>query len=272
MKQIKKLLLILLMLFVYLSNIYAVAVVENTNPDQLNENAGKKPMLTDTQKQIIIWGLIIAVFGGLFIFLIYWIWKKLNENKRKDSDLLFSKYLIDCKNTHQNRDRRMKYRNIWTLGLSWRRSEIILNTSEQGLKYFGYYNGELIEANSFLLINCHRPAGFLGLGSEEDIIIIPYELRSLVRKEIIRGRYELLIDAESIDLALNTDYYNQIVVKNPKNNERVLQMNEYIWHNYGEAYSMRQVLKENTLNYRDNMEKSVELNPNIQLERKNPKN
>lgn len=266
----KKILFNLFLLMLFITNIFGVQVVENTQT-QVDDPNAKKPMLTPEQQNIIIWGLIIGVFGGLFIWLIYWIWKKLQENQRKDTDLLFSKYLIDCKNTHQNRDRRLKYRNMWLLGLSWKRAEIILNT-ENGLKYFGYYNGELVEANNFILINCHRPAGFLNLGSEQDIIVIPYELRKLVRKEIIRGRYELLIDAEAIDCALNTDYYNQIVVKNAKNNEQVLQMNEYIYEKYVVGYSMRQVLKDNILNYRDNMEKAVDLNPNIQIERKNPKN
>jgi hypothetical protein len=265
----KKFFINIFLLIMLTLNVFGVQVVENTAnmPDDPN---AEKPMLSPEQQNIIIWGLIIGVFGGLFIWLIYWIWKKLQENQRKDTDLLYSKYLIDVKNTHQNRDRRLKYRNMFLLGLTWKRAEIILNT-ENGLKYFGYYNGELIEANNFILINCHRPAGFLNLGSEQDIIIIPYELRTLVRKEIIRGRYELLIDAEAVDLALNTDYYNQIVVKNPKNKEQVLNFNEFIFEKYMIGYSMRQVLKDHTLNYRDNMEKSVDLNPHIQVSRKDPK-
>jgi len=265
MNKILKKIFILLLLLIYVNNIFAVEVVENAQPIEQ-----KKPMFTDAQKNIIIWGLIITFFGGLFIWLIYWIFKKLNENKRKDTDLLYSKYLIDCKNTHQNRDRRMKYRNMWLLGLSWKRAEIILNT-ENGLKYFGYYNGELIVKDNFLLINCHRPAGFLNLGSEQDIIIIPYEMRKLIRKELIRGRYELLIDAESIDEALNTDYYAQIVVKNPKNNDELFNYYELVKVKYLENYAHRQVVKDLTLNYTDNMNKAVEINPNISVEKKNPK-
>ncbi len=250
------------MLIMLMATAFGVEVVENAIVQE------KKPLLTDQQKEIIIWGLIIMIFLALLSWLIWWIWKKIKENERKDSDLLYSKYLIDCKNTHQNRDTDLKYKNIFTFFLLWKRADVILNT-ERGMKYFGKYNGELIVKDSFFLLNIHRSKGWFS--SEQDIIIIPYFLRKLFRKEKINGKYQIILEAESIDEALNTDYYNVIVVKNPTDKEKLVNFNEYIVKEFMDKFVFRQTIKDNLLNYKESMDKVVEINPNIQTERKNPR-
>lgn len=264
MNKLKKQILSIIVLILMATNIFAVEVIQNA-PVVIE----KKPLLTDQQKTIVVWGLIIMIFLALISWLIWWIIKKIKENQRKDKDLLYSKYLIDLKNTNQNKDGDLKYKSIFKFFLFWNRVDVVLNT-ERGLKYFGKYDGELIVKNNFFLVTIHRPSGWFS--SEKDIIIIPYNMRTLFRKEKVNGKYVVLLDCESIDEALNTDYYNTIVVKNPLDNNGLINFNGYIEKFFMKDYVLHQVIKDDLLNYKESMDKSVELNPSIQVSRKDPKN
>jgi hypothetical protein len=263
--KLNKILMSILLLVMLFSNVFSVVIVENAPPPEEE----KKPLLTEGQKQFLVIALIVTILLGLIFLLIWWIWKKIKENERKDKDLLFAKYLIDCKNTHLNRDHNLKYKNWKTLFFTYKRGDIILNT-ENGLKVFGRYDGELIVKDAFVLITLWRKQGFFK-PAEQDIIIIPYEARKLIRKENVTGDWQLTIEAESIDEALNTDYYAQIVVKNPKNKDKLVNFNEYIVTEFMDKYVHRQIIKDNLLNYHENMNEAVEVNPYINNERKNPR-
>jgi len=217
----------------------------------------------------IFFGLLFGLFLAIIILVIWWIVRKIQEAKRKNSDLLFGKYLLDLAKTHQNKDSRLKKRNWKTCFLTYKRSSIYLQTKEEGLKEFGKYDGELIEKDNFFIIAIYKVTGIFT--RERDLILIPYELRKIVKKELHSGNFEMLIDAESVTEALNTDYYGQLIFKNPKDNNKLIDFNDYIQQTYLTKFVDRQVLKDSLLTYADAIQKATELNPNIQTERKNPK-
>jgi len=256
--------ILILSLELNLFNSFAITIVEN-KPKAVTTSSGIGNIFVGA----IFMGLFFGAIVGLIIFIIYFIVKKIKENKRKHSDLLYSKFLIEVEKCHQNRDKNLKYRNWKTFFLTWKRGTILLRTSENGLKIFGKYDGELIEKDNFILLAVYRVTGIFS--RDKDIIIIPYELRKLITKEIHNKKMEVIINAESIDEALNTDYYGQIVVTDTKDNDKLINFNEYIQETFMQKYIMRQVIRDNLLDYKLSMDKAVEINPNIQVERKNPK-
>jgi hypothetical protein len=254
-------------ILIILSNIVlGVVVIENPN---LNPEPEKEGGIGSAISGAIFMGLLLGLAVGVVIFVIYWIIKKIKENQRKHTDLLYSRFLIELKNSHQNRDTELKKRNIFTFGLTYARTDIYLNTKEKGIKYFGKYDGELLVKDNFYLIAVHRITGMFS--REKDIIIIPYELRNKVRKEKINGKSMLLIEGESVDECLNTDFYNEIIFQDEKTKDKLISFNDYISTHYLQNYVYRQIIKDNLLDYKESLDKIVEMNPYIQTERKNPK-
>lgn len=258
--KLRYLLLTLLSFF----SVNAVQVVEN------------KPVIETAQNTTanliagaVIMGLGVGIAIGIIIFIIYWIVKKIKESNRRHSDLLYGHFLIELEKCKHNRDEKLKKRNWKTFFLTFKRADIYLDTIEDGLKYFGKYEGEVIQKDEFLLIATYRSTGIFT--RERDIIIIPYIMRTLIKKDVRYKKYSMTIKAESIDETLNTDYYAQLVIKNPKDNDKLINFHEFIYDKYMTNYVHRQVLKDILLDSKDSVEKAVELNPNIQTERKNPK-
>jgi len=258
--------LIILLFGLLLNNVFSITIIENVKKTAPNPNSPLGSIIGGA----IVMGVGLGIIVGLIIFIIWFIVNKIREAKRKHSDLLYQKFTIEVSKCHQNRDSRLKKRNFKTFFLTFKRSNILLNTQEEGLKVFGKYDGELIEKDNFVLLSIYRVTGVFS--REKDIIIIPYELRKLLKKEKHGKNWELIIKAESIDEALNTDYYGQLVVKDNKDNDKLINFNEYIQEKFMKKYIMRQVIKDNLLDYKSSMDKAVEINPNVQVERKNPKN
>ncbi len=263
-----KILLILSFTLLLINSIFGVVIVENPNAQQLGNNQEPNTFFQAFGGAIFM-GLLIGVGLGGFILVVWLIVRKIKENQRKVSDLLYSRFLIELKNCHQNRDVRLKRRNLWTFGLTWKREEIYINTDENGVKYFGKYDGELIVKDNFILYGVYRVTGIFS--REKDIIIIPYELRNKARKELIKGKWVVTIYGEGIDEVLNTDFFNEVVFKNPLDNDKLITFTDYIHKQYLENYVYRQIIKDNLFEYKDSLDKITELNPNIQVERKNPK-
>jgi len=260
-----KLLLVMIMGVLTLNNVLGITIMENVKKTAPVNNSPVGSIIGGA----VVMGVGLGIFVGLIIFIIWFIVNKIREARRKHSDLLYQKFTIEVSKCHQNRDGRLKKRNYKTFFLTFKRSNILLDTTEEGLKVFGKYDGELIEKDNFVLLSIYRITGIFS--REKDIIIIPYELRKLLKKEKHGKNWELIIKAESIDEALNTDYYGQLVVKDNKNNDKLINFNEYIQENFMKKYIFRQVIKDNLLDYKSSMDKAVEINPNIQVERKNPK-
>jgi len=268
MKNLKNIVISNIIILFLVNVTFAISVVENSPTAVAPPPASSG--LADVIAGGVVIGIGVGVFIGIIIFVIYLITSKIKENKRKHSDLLYSKFLIELEKCHQNRDTKLKYRNWKTFFLTFKRSDIILDTVEDGIKVFGKYDGEVIIKDNFYLIAIYRVTGIFS--REKDIVIIPYQLRKLVKKERHNSKFEMIIGAESIDEALNTDYYAQLVIKSHLDDNKLINFNEYIMDKYMRKYVMRQVIKEDLLDFKDSMSKVIELNPTINFERKNPRN
>lgn len=265
----KKILLLLSIITLSFNLIFGIVVVENPTQEQIGGNQQSGGFVELFGGAIAI-GLIIGGTIGLIIFGIWFVIRKIKENQRKVNDLLYSRFVIELKNCHQNRDVRLKRRSLKTFGLTWKRENIYLNTNENGYKYFGKYDGELIVKDNFLLFGVYRPTGLFT--RERDIIIIPFELREKTRKEQVNGKWVLSIYGEGIDEVMNTDFYNEVIFIHPEDKDKLISFSNYINKTYLENYVYRQVIKDNLLEYKDSLDKITELNPNIQVGRKDPKN
>jgi len=258
-----KYLLVFCITFYLSSNIWGVQVIENT---QIKETTSSG--LSNVVSGGIATGVMFGLIIGIIIIIIWLILRYIKLNMRKNNDLLYSKYLLELDKCNYNKDSRLKWRSWKSFFLTFKRSEILLNTKD-GFKMYGFYDGEMIQKDKFFLIATYRIISLFK--RDKDILIIPYELRHKVRKELINGKYVLIIDCESIDEALNTDYYSQCVFSHPKDDNSLISFNDYIQKTYMEKFVLRQAIKDNLLNYKESMDKVTEINPNIQVERKNPK-
>ena len=261
-----KKLIILLSLLLLFSNSFGVELVSAPPVQTNNASSTTTDLIVGMIGVVIVGGILIAIITVI----IAWINNKIQEAKRRHQDLLYAKFLVEVDKCSQNRDSRLKKKRWWTMFIVWKRSHIYLNTKEEGLKLFGNYDGEVIIKDNFLLISVHRRKSIWKV--ERDIIIIPYELRKIVHKEFVSKKWNLMIDCESIDEALNTDYYNTVVIKDHKDDDKLINFNEYIQNKFMDKYIYRQVIKDNLLNYKDSMDEAVEINPNVQVGRKNPNN
>lgn len=251
----------------YLSSIiFGVSVIEN-QPLPINNTSSSG--LSSVVASGVGTGLFLGIFVGVIILIIWLVIRNIKNNQRKYTDLLFGKYKIELEKCLLNKDSRLKYRNWKTFFLTFKRADIMLNTSD-GLKKYANYDGEMIQKDKFLLIAIYRVTGIFT--RDKDILIVPYQVRNRVKKELINGKYVMLIQAESIDEALNTDFYSQLVFKDTNNNDNLISFNDYIQKQYAEVFVLRQTIKDNLLTYKNTMDKAIEMNPNIQYERKNPKN
>ena len=259
-----KLMLAFCVTFYVSSAIWGVSVVENLPVVKETSSGGMGDVIAGG----VGTGLFLGLFVGVIILIIWLIIRNIRANERKHSDLLYGKYKIELEKCNHNKDTRLKWRNWKTGFLTFKRSQILLDT-ETGLKFFGYYDGEMIQKDKFYLIATYKITGIFT--RDKDIVIIPYELRHKVKKDLINGNYVMTIKAESIDEALNTDYYAQCVFKDSQNKDGLISFNDYIQKEYMETYVLRQVVKDNLLDYKTSMDKAIELNPNIQYGRKDPK-
>lgn len=263
--MLKRISSIFLTLFTIVST-QAVTIVENT-PKPVKAEATNS-VATGFASAIGL-GLMIGLVVGGFILIVYLVVRKIQENKRKHSDLLFGLFNIQLEKCNQNKDSKLKFRN-WKLAfLTFKRADVYLETSNKNIKFYGNYDGELIIKTEFLLISLYKKRGLFS--RERDIIIVPFWLRHLVRKELINDKWAVIINAESIDEALNSDYYSQLVIVNPKDDNKLIDYSDYLQTNFMDKYVHRQIIKDLSLDYKDSIEKVVEMNPNIQTERQNPK-
>ena len=249
----------------YLSSlVLGISVIENTKVIKDEAKGGMGNVIAGG----IGTGLFLGLFFGVIILIIWLIIRNIRANERKHNDLLYGKYKIELEKCNQNKDSKLKKRNWKTFFLTYKRSQILLDT-DTGFKFFGYYDGEMIQKDKFLLIATYKINGIFT--RDKDIIIIPYQLRNKVKKDLINGDYVITIKAQSIDEALNTDYYAQCVFKDPKDDDKLISFNDYIQKEYMETYILRQVVKDNLLDYKTSIDKAIELNPNIQYGRQDPK-
>jgi len=233
------------------------------------QNAPVKEIATSNKDIYIgIFAVIVGVtlfIGGIGL-LIAWVSRKINDSQRKHNDLLFRKFNTEIEHANINKDGRFKKRNWKTLWITWSRSNVFANT-ENGLRSIGKYDGELLKKEEFILISFKISKNFFT--KLNYIIVIPYELRNIIIKNTDR-KNEIWINCEGLDEVTNTDFYMIPILKDLTNNDKFIDFSNRVFSEFVETYVYKDIIKENLLKYRDSIKESTELNPNIQVGRKNP--
>lgn len=264
----KKFKSILILLYLFLINVvYSVEVVPIKNIEEVTNNNPQN----ETLKGIIIFVFTILILIGLAALIlilivrgIIKIQKKIKDINKSKKDFLYKTFEINSELCHKNRDTDLKKRKLKTLFLTWHRSPIYIDT-ENGLKQIGFYDGETYKKENFLMIGIYNKLGMFKVN--RTIILVPYILRNIIRREIIDGKKIIILKCEGLDAYNNTEYYMIPLIKD-KDNKSFLDFSDYIHKQFIEKTVYQDLIKENLLQYREGIIKSVEMNPNLQFKRR----
>jgi len=215
-------------------------------------------------------GLVVIIILSIIFFIVSKIIKKIKSNKKKMEDLEYYKYSIDLKNANMNKNARYKYKAWWSLGLLWSRAKIYARTSN-GRKFIGYYDGELVKKEGYFLIAVELRHSFFK--REIDLAIFPYNLKN----ELIAFNQDGTIDlnCEGLDEVLSSELFSIPVFDNNSSNvikSRFTDYSDEIMENYFNKFSDRNVVKNLTIDYTNNVREATEINSSIPYSRKTNSN
>lgn len=210
--------------------------------------------------------LLIALIGGLIFWGAYTIYKKINEERRKKTDLEFFKFKLDEKMCVINSNKKYVWRTWYTLWFGKKRAKIYALT-ELGRKMVGEYNGECVKKEGFYLLSLYQKYSFFH--REIDLVVFPYDYS----KSMIRHNDDFTIDlvCEGIDEVMSSEYYSIPVISNHLQNQREDRFNDFsnlVLEKYFRLYMYRDVIKNNISEFRENIKDATEMNPNVQYGRK----
>jgi len=220
------------------------------------------------------WNLVIGISAialmiGLVILFIVWIglWllKKFKDNRKQENDLEYFKYKSDIKMCIINCDPKFAYRVWYKLWIGKKRSLIYAKT-ENGRKVVGYYLGEAVKKEGFMLLGIRQKYGLFSF--EDDVVIFPYELN----KQLIKRNDDFSIDlhCEGIDEVMSSEYYSIPVFKNyQEGNDKIFtDFSNLVMDKFFKEYAYRDVIKTNISEFREGIKEATEMNPSIQYGRK----
>lgn len=261
----KKILIWIGMILTLVMNSNAVRMVTETAQEPEQVNTTLKWILV-----IVFGGGAIVIFIALVLFglfmLFFKIYKKITEFNRKDKDILFYDFEFDNNQAHFNRDREMKWRNPKLLWVFWKRMPVYANTSKEGLKLLGYYSGETLTKEGYYMVSLYNKLSFFKM--IEQMIVIPIELRHLVTKEHINGVKVMLINCEGVDRVTNIDFYLIPLVKNPKDDQKLINFGLKVQDNLFDNRVQDSIIKDTMVKHKKNIINAVESNPTLHRQRR----
>lgn len=247
---------------------YALTIVQNAPPPASTQPSTILGMSSDMIIGAMIMGLGIGAVIGLIIFIIYKIIKHIQEAKKRANDLYYEKFKVDVKLANFNKDSLYKKRSWKLFFLGFKRNDVYLETS-MGLKFIGYYDGEMIKKNDFLVLSVYTIKSLFV--RENFLVVIPYNFKHILKKNSVKKAHYISIVAESLDEFGNSDYYFMPVIRDKtKSDSAFLDFSNFLVEKYLNQYVLKDVMKQNVVEFKELMEKAVEINPNIQVQRKNP--
>lgn len=253
-----------------------VNVVDNNQANTITQNNAVQQgggilsqVPWDLVINISIIAVIVIIFLGIIFWILYKIYNKIKDIRRKKTDLEYYKYTSDLKMCHLNSDSKFRRRNPLFLWLFWKRSPIYANT-EHGKKMIGYYDGEAVKKEGFFLIALFQKHSLFQ--SETDVVIMPYELSKYLLKRNDDDTLEL--NCEGIDEVMSSEYYSIPVIKNfSEDKERIFtDFSNMVSTKFFKEYVYRDVIKTNIKDYAEGIKDATEMNPNIQYNRKDNSN
>lgn len=265
----------LFLFLLFINSTFALQVSEGT-PQQAQQQDGS---FMDNMKQVLSevnWGLIAsitmitvgacAVFG--FIFWIIWkIYKKINEDRRTKDNTEYIKYLSDVKICKINSDNRYIKKHWWSFWLLKKRAGVYIKT-QFGRKFIGYYVGEAVKKEEFFIMAIEQKNSFFA--RETDVVVMPYKLMRQVYLK--NDDFTLDLVCEGIDEVLSSEYYTMPVFVNPDNKKSnkkdFIDFSSHIMDTYFKTYIERDATKEIIKEYRTNIKEATEMNSGLLLDRK----
>lgn len=262
----KEIIFILTLIFL-IGNTFAIQIIDPNQPINPTE-----PVKTfkDSVIQGVVIGIALGLIGGILWWIIQWIAKKFKDAQRKHKDLIYFKFLHEVNLCNINRDSSLKYRDWKWFFLAWKRTPIYIR-NEEGLRLIGLYDGELNKKEGFKLLSIYSKKNFFT--GENYILIIPYQIRQIMKKESYGGKISIIIESYGLDEVGNNDYYLMPIIKNLEGDSQkpFLDFNDFISKEYFEKYILREIIKDTQIRSTEAVEKATEMNPNIQVSRKDPK-
>jgi len=251
---------------IFLMNLFTVSAVQVVQQNELTPEQSVLKGVIVTGGTIVI--IICFIFLVCFVLykIIFAIWKKIAGMNAKEKDFLYTQFGQDLMQTHINRDVTMKRRLKRTFGMFWRRNPVYIETKKDGLVQIGSYNGECKKKENYYLVSIYNKLTMFKFSDQ--IILIPYELKHIIRKIKVNGANCMVLNCVGVDTVGNTDYYVIPLIQDPENKNKVIDFADKIHKEYFESITFRDVIKKNLLQYRENIIKSVEANPTVHFNRR----
>ena len=259
-----------LFIFLYLIiDSFAVTVVETTgqaSPVQGTSIIAGVTINWNVIVPIVIIGIIVTIFLLIVMWIVKKIVKKIRDSKRAQEDLEFNKFNLELKNAFINKNPQYKKRNPLWLWLLWYRAKVYARTSD-GRKMVGYYDGELTKKEGYFIMALQMRHSFFK--RETDLVLFPFQLKKHLVFFNIDGSIDL--DCEGIDEVLSSKYFSIPVFKDTSDKEKkkiFVDFSDDIRKNYFDKYVYRDVLKENIIEFAENVKEASEMNSSITYQRK----
>jgi len=242
------------------------------NPSTLVSSAPDTSILSYLNWKVVVGFILFCLIIGLFILFLAWIFIKITkwfqDDARSGKDLEFAKYKSDLRICKINSDKRYIKRRWWTLFIFKKHAPIYIYTLE-GRRYIGKYFGEGTKKEGYFILSLLSKKGFFT--REFDIIVLPSDLK----KSIIKKNCDFSIDleCEGIDEVLSSEFFYIPVIKN-KNlyDKKFIDYSDKLMREYWQVYTHRNVMKDLSSEYKESIKEAVEINPNVQIDRKTTSN
>jgi len=256
---------VLMLLYILTNSVNAIQVVQEES--QQAQNEGVRAVIITVLSILFIVFLFSALIMAI-VFVMIKIYQKLSDYKRKAKDYLYYDFEYQIQQCHINRDYELKYRNPRRFWIFWNRLPVYIDTKDEGLKFVGMYQGETKKKEGIYMIALYNKLSIFKY--VEQIVLVPYSLKSYMVKKIHVGKNKaLILEAEGIDNVGNTDYYYIPLIKdNTKREKEFIDFADYIHREFFESIIYRDVIKTNLQQYREGVIKSVETNPSIHFKRR----
>lgn len=263
--RINILFLFIILIFSF-CNIYGVQVIEK---QQIEPESQFGEGIAKIIVSIIVFSFIILVIGLILFgiaFAFYKMSRKLTEYEKRKRDFLYYDFENNTIQAHQNRDSTLKFRNWKFFFIFWKRMPVMVK-GQNGLQAIGEYNGEFTKKENFYMLSIYNKIGVLKYF--EKMIIIPMNIKNVIVEKIQIGKQKaVVLNCEGIDNVGSTDYYYMPLIRNEQRPQEFLDFSDYIFTNYIEKVTHRDIIRENLMEYRHSVIKAVEMNPNLTMKRR----
>jgi hypothetical protein len=257
--------------YLAIASSYAVEVVENAGEQTQNTGGDPSGGIRGAVIFIVtlmVMGVLVALVLLGFGWIVAKIYKKFVEENKRKRDFLYYNYLNNIKQCRKSADPKMKFRLKRYFGAFFRRRPVFIKKQDGSYEKIGDYDGEANKKESYHIIAIHNKTGIFKY--ETSILWIPTEMKPyLVEKFSIQKEKSLIINCEGVDNIAEREYNLMPLIPDPSDRRQFLDFSQMIHHGYMEKVTYQSIIDEQLQSYREGMIKSIEMNPNLNMGRRN---